>query len=128
VAHRIGELTRLPTVMADDIRLKAEIELRALRLLNLQRQLRAEIVASTRRDSTLETAINVKVKNRQSFFTRQKKILSCDIAYKIPKKYLGRFQEAFVRFFNKNQVTLDGRASIGERVTTFVPKSHRLCI
>jgi hypothetical protein len=47
--------------MADDIRLKAEIELRALRLLNFQRQLRAEIVATTRRDTTLETAINVKV-------------------------------------------------------------------
>lgn len=47
--------------MADDIRLKAEIELRALRLLNFQRQLRAEIVAATRRDTTLETAINVKV-------------------------------------------------------------------
>ena len=63
VAHRINELSNLPTVMADDIRLKAEIELRALRLLNFQRQLRAEIVASTRRDTTLETAINVKVAN-----------------------------------------------------------------
>jgi hypothetical protein len=61
VAHRINELSNLPTVMADDIRLKAEIELRALRLLNFQRQLRAEIVATTRRDTTLETAINVKV-------------------------------------------------------------------
>ena len=61
VAHRINELSNLPTLMADDIRLKAEIELRALRLLNFQRQLRAEIVATTRRDTTLETAINVKV-------------------------------------------------------------------
>lgn len=48
--------------MADDIRLKAEIELRALRLLNMQRQLRAEIVADVRRDSVLETATNFKVK------------------------------------------------------------------
>ena len=61
VAHRITELTNLSTFMADDIRLKADIELRALRLLNFQRQLRAEIVATTRRDTTLETAINVKV-------------------------------------------------------------------
>jgi len=61
VAYRINELSNLPTVMADDIRLKAEIELRALRLLNFQRQLRAELVATTRRDTTLETAINVKV-------------------------------------------------------------------
>jgi SWI/SNF-related matrix-associated actin-dependent regulator of chromatin subfamily A member 2/4 len=61
VAHRIHELSNLPTLMADDIRRKAEIELRALRLLNFQRHLRAEIVATTRRDATLETAINIKV-------------------------------------------------------------------
>ena len=40
------------------------IELRALRLLNFQRQLRAEVVACTRRDTTLETAINVKAYKR----------------------------------------------------------------
>ena len=61
MAHRINELSSLSTFMADDIRLKADIELRALRLLNFQRQLRAEVVAYTRRDTTLETAINVKV-------------------------------------------------------------------
>lgn len=60
VAHRIDELSSLPVNMADDIRVKAQIELRALRLLNFQRQLRAEVVACTRRDTTLETAINVK--------------------------------------------------------------------
>eukprot|EP00088_Acartia_fossae_P015248 TRINITY_DN18323_c0_g1_i1.p1 TRINITY_DN18323_c0_g1~~TRINITY_DN18323_c0_g1_i1.p1 ORF type:complete len:1190 (+),score=494.76 TRINITY_DN18323_c0_g1_i1:54-3572(+) len=50
--------------MADDVKLKAEIELRALRLLNFQRSLRAEVVASTRRDTTLETVINVKAYKR----------------------------------------------------------------
>jgi SWI/SNF-related matrix-associated actin-dependent regulator of chromatin subfamily A protein 2/4 len=64
VAHRIDELSTLPVSMADDVRLKAEIELRALRLLNFQRQLRAEVVACTRRDTTLETAINVKAYKR----------------------------------------------------------------
>ena len=64
VAHRIDELTALPVAMADDIRLKAEIELRALRLLNFQRQLRSEVFACTRRDTTLETAINVKAYKR----------------------------------------------------------------
>merc|ERR1711874_519462 len=58
------ELSNLPVNMADDIRRKAEIELRALRLLNFQRQLRAEVVACTRRDTTLETAINVKAYKR----------------------------------------------------------------
>ena len=64
VAHRIDELSNLPVNMADDIRMKAEIELRALRLLNFQRQLRAEVVGCTRRDTTLETAINVKAYKR----------------------------------------------------------------
>jgi SWI/SNF-related matrix-associated actin-dependent regulator of chromatin subfamily A protein 2/4 len=66
VAYRIDELSNLPVAMADDIRLKAEIELRALRLLNFQRQLRSEVIACTRRDTTLETAINVKVKLLQT--------------------------------------------------------------
>merc|ERR1711988_528722 len=64
VAHRIDELSNVPVNMADDVRMKAEIELRALRLLNFQRQLRAEVVACTRRDTTLETAINVKAYKR----------------------------------------------------------------
>ena len=64
VSHRIDELSSLPVSMADDVRIKAEIELRALRLLNFQRQLRAEVVACTRRDTTLETAINVKAYKR----------------------------------------------------------------
>ncbi len=64
VAHRIDELSSLPVNMAEDVRMKAEIELRALRLLNFQRQLRSEIVACTRKDTTLETAINVKAYKR----------------------------------------------------------------
>jgi len=64
IAHRIDELTNVPVNMAEDVKTKAEIELRALRLLNFQRSLRAEIVAYTRRDTTLETAINVKAYKR----------------------------------------------------------------
>ena len=64
IAHRIDELTGLPVTMADDVKMKAEIELRALRLLNFQRSLRAEVVACTRRDTTLETVINVKAYKR----------------------------------------------------------------
>jgi len=64
IAHRIDELSDLPMNMADDVTLKAQIELRALRLLNFQRSLRAEVVACTRRDTTMETAINVKAYKR----------------------------------------------------------------
>lgn len=91
---RIDVLNNLPTTMADDLRLRAEIELRSLRLLNFQRQLKSEvmklrrmtfqkkiiyqfliflykqrqmflqIIACTRRDTTLETAVNVKAYKR----------------------------------------------------------------
>merc|ERR1719268_103436 len=64
IAHRIDELSNLPMNVAEDVKTKAEIELRALRLLNFQRSLRAEVVACTKRDTTLDTAINVKAYKR----------------------------------------------------------------
>ncbi|XP_063220159.1 ATP-dependent helicase brm-like [Bacillus rossius redtenbacheri] len=64
IAHRIEELNNLPAGMADDVRMKAEIELRALRLLNFQKQLRVEVVSCTRRDTTLETACHIKTYRR----------------------------------------------------------------
>ncbi|KAL1138772.1 hypothetical protein AAG570_008834 [Ranatra chinensis] len=64
IVHRMEELTNLPTTMSEDLRIKAEIELRALRVLNFQRQLRSEVISCTRRDTTLETAVNVKAYKR----------------------------------------------------------------
>lgn len=64
IAHRIEELSNLPTTMSEDLRIKAQIELRALRVLNFQRQLRSEVISCTRRDTTLETAVNVKAYKR----------------------------------------------------------------
>ncbi|CAD7080477.1 unnamed protein product [Hermetia illucens] len=64
IAHRMRELSSLPATMPEDLRLQAAIELRALRVLNFQRQLRSEIVQCTRRDTTLETAVNVKAYKR----------------------------------------------------------------
>ncbi|KAL0276318.1 UNVERIFIED_CONTAM: hypothetical protein PYX00_003911 [Menopon gallinae] len=64
IAMRIEMLNNLPTTMADDLKLRAEIELRSLRLLNFQRQLKSEIIACIRRDTTLETAVNIKAYKR----------------------------------------------------------------
>jgi hypothetical protein len=65
IAHRIEELTNRPMNIVEEIGgSEAEIELRALRLLNFQRSLRAEVVACTKRDTTLETAIIVKAYSR----------------------------------------------------------------
>ncbi|KAL3062458.1 hypothetical protein OYC64_002293 [Pagothenia borchgrevinki] len=64
IAHRIQELESLPGSLAPDLRNKATVELKALRLLNFQRQLRQDVVACMRRDTTLETALNSKAYRR----------------------------------------------------------------
>uniref|UniRef100_A0A8C7D6D5 SWI/SNF related BAF chromatin remodeling complex subunit ATPase 2 n=1 Tax=Oncorhynchus kisutch TaxID=8019 RepID=A0A8C7D6D5_ONCKI len=57
IAHRIRELESLPGALPPDLRSKATVELKALRLLNFQRQ-------CMRRDTTLETALNSKAYKR----------------------------------------------------------------
>ncbi|XP_058230927.1 probable global transcription activator SNF2L2 [Hemibagrus wyckioides] len=64
IAHRIQELENLPGSLPHDLRTKATVELKALRLLNFQRQLRQDVVACMRRDTTLETALNSKAYKR----------------------------------------------------------------
>lgn len=64
IGVRILNLQRLPAYLPDDLSVKAQIEMRALRLLNFQRQLRAEVIQSMRRDTTLETALNSKMYKR----------------------------------------------------------------
>ena len=64
IFHRIHELQQLPDTLSDSMRRRAMIELRALRLLEFQKQLRAEIIASSRRSTTLETALNLKAYKR----------------------------------------------------------------
>ncbi|KAL8604698.1 Transcription activator BRG1 [Nucella lapillus] len=64
ISERIKELAKMPATMADDMRTKAMIELRALRLINFQRQLRSEVISSMRKDTTLETALNTKAYKR----------------------------------------------------------------
>ena len=64
IAHRIQELENLPNTFPDDVRRKAMIELRALRLLNFQKHLRSEILACSRRSTTLETALNLRAYKR----------------------------------------------------------------
>nr|CAH7719640.1 unnamed protein product [Callosobruchus chinensis] len=60
IAARMEQLTNLPSNMSEELRIQAQIELRALRCLNFQRQLRTEIIACTRRDTILESAVNAK--------------------------------------------------------------------
>ncbi|KAJ8942776.1 hypothetical protein NQ318_002936 [Aromia moschata] len=64
IAARIEQVSNLPTDMSEKLRIQAQIELRALRCLNFQRQLRSEILSCIRRDTTLETAVNIKAYKR----------------------------------------------------------------
>uniref|UniRef100_A0A1I8BQS0 SNF2-family ATP dependent chromatin remodeling factor snf21 n=1 Tax=Meloidogyne hapla TaxID=6305 RepID=A0A1I8BQS0_MELHA len=58
IALRIKELTELTLDIPPHLRLNAEIELRALRLVNLQTQVRSEVLSYLKRDTYLETALN----------------------------------------------------------------------
>ncbi|XP_058799194.1 ATP-dependent helicase brm-like [Phymastichus coffea] len=60
IALRMEQLNYMPTNMPEDLRAQAQIELGMLRVLNFQRQLRSEILACTRKDTTLDTAVNLK--------------------------------------------------------------------
>ncbi|KAK1117792.1 hypothetical protein K0M31_015728 [Melipona bicolor] len=60
IALRMEQLNSLPTNMPEDLRTQVQIELRMLRVLNFQRQLRSEILACTRKDTTLESAVDIK--------------------------------------------------------------------
>ncbi|CAG0919105.1 unnamed protein product [Notodromas monacha] len=65
LAYRIEELTNIiPASIPEDLKTKATIELKAIRLLNFQRQLRAEIIAGMRKDSFLESGLNIKAYKR----------------------------------------------------------------
>jgi SWI/SNF-related matrix-associated actin-dependent regulator of chromatin subfamily A protein 2/4 len=66
---RINELeTLLPTLIQDDLRMRAMIELKALNLLNFQRQLRTEVVTCMRLDSSLESGNNSRLYKRSKQF------------------------------------------------------------
>lgn len=69
IAHRIELLSNLPANMPDDLRLQAQIELRALRVLNFQKQLRSEVniellTSSHTRQCQLNKCLNPNVLNR----------------------------------------------------------------
>lgn len=64
IALRIKELEHLPANICEDIRIKAMMELRALRLVHFQKQLRQEVVSGMRKDTSLESAINPKLYKR----------------------------------------------------------------
>lgn len=53
IALRMEQLSNLPTNMPEDLRIQAQIELRMLRVLNFQRQLRSEVIVTNINNITL---------------------------------------------------------------------------
>lgn len=64
IALRTEELSSLPADLPENLKRKAMLELRALRLTAFQRQLRREVIACMRRDITLETSLNPRLYKR----------------------------------------------------------------
>jgi len=64
IAHRIHALENITADLPEEIRIKALIELKSLRLLGFQKQLREEINSTMKKETTLETALNVKAYKR----------------------------------------------------------------
>ncbi|XP_067949121.1 probable global transcription activator SNF2L2 [Watersipora subatra] len=58
IQMRMKVLENLPINIPGDLKVKATIELKALRLLDLQRQLRREVVSQMKKDTTIETSLN----------------------------------------------------------------------
>ncbi|PIC34235.1 hypothetical protein B9Z55_013951 [Caenorhabditis nigoni] len=58
IGLRMKLLCNLPADIPEHMKLKAEIELRALRLVILQTQVRSKVMSCMKRDTTLETALN----------------------------------------------------------------------
>uniref|UniRef100_A0A0X3P6Q3 Putative global transcription activator SNF2L2 n=1 Tax=Schistocephalus solidus TaxID=70667 RepID=A0A0X3P6Q3_SCHSO len=64
IAQRIKDISGLSLFSTPEQRVQLQIELRSLRLLNFQRQLRQDVVSAMRRDTSLETALNIKAYRR----------------------------------------------------------------
>lgn len=65
IMHRMHELTNLPATLGEDVRVRVQTELRALRLIDFQRHLRREVVEMMRKDTTLETALHMNAYKRK---------------------------------------------------------------
>ncbi|CAL2040411.1 unnamed protein product [Caenorhabditis brenneri] len=58
IGLRMNVLSNLPANLPDHLQKKAEIELRALRLVNLQSLVRKEVMSCMKRDTAIDTALN----------------------------------------------------------------------
>uniref|UniRef100_A0A0N4ZEF5 SNF2-family ATP dependent chromatin remodeling factor snf21 n=1 Tax=Parastrongyloides trichosuri TaxID=131310 RepID=A0A0N4ZEF5_PARTI len=67
IGYRIKELTQLSVALPPHLRIKAEIELRALRLTSLQQSVRHDVMIQLKRDTFLEHSINPNLYRRNKY-------------------------------------------------------------
>ncbi|CAF2217431.1 unnamed protein product [Rotaria magnacalcarata] len=58
ISNRLQELEHMPAQMSVDLRTQALIELKSLKLLQFQKQLRGEILHTMKKDTLIQTALN----------------------------------------------------------------------
>lgn len=81
----------MPLNINNNLRINAEIELRAMRLLNFQMQLRNEVMGYLKRDTTLETALNPLAYRR----TKRHTLREARITEKLEKQF--KYEEERLR-------------------------------
>ncbi|CEF70336.1 ATP-dependent helicase brm [Strongyloides ratti] len=67
IGHRIKELQQLSVTLPPQLRIKAEIELRALRLTSLQQSVRHDVMMQLKRDTFMEHSINPNLYRRNKY-------------------------------------------------------------
>ena len=101
IEQRIYEIENLPATLPEDLRIRAQIELRSLRLLGFQRQLRQDVVSAMKKDTTLETALNTKAYRRP----KRQTLKEARITEKIDKQH--KTEGIFFLYSNRFAQILD---------------------
>ncbi|CAF1606035.1 unnamed protein product, partial [Adineta ricciae] len=64
ISKRIHELEHMPANMSSELRTRALIELKSLKLLQFQKQIRHEVLNTTKKDTFIQTALNPRAYKR----------------------------------------------------------------
>ncbi|CAJ0572000.1 unnamed protein product, partial [Mesorhabditis spiculigera] len=136
IGHRIQELTNLPADLPAQLRDKCEIELRSLRLVNLQTHLRTEVMGVLKKETTLETALNPYAYRR----TKRQTLREARVTEKLEKQQkmevekkrrqkhtelLNEIQQAAREFKEFHRSTLLQRKNVKRAVETYFLNSER---
>ncbi|CAF0719952.1 unnamed protein product [Adineta ricciae] len=90
ISNRLQELEHMPAQMSIDLRTQALIELKSLKLLQFQKQLRGEVLNTMKKDTLIQTALNPR-------------------AYKRPKRHHLREARATEQYERQRKIDIEQR-------------------